>query len=224
MNGLNKQRIRYSLISFRGVGGHSFSLFYCTRLAAFLRARLTMFWPQLSTYRLISVFSSHSQRERTRRFPKLLNWSPKTMLPQQPKTCCHMRWTQPTDRSRAEGGDGQSLRCHWMGCLCFCAPAEGRQTCSEAAWGGWSAGWMVRWGSCVQRRSPPTASPSRLAPTAVLPPGPPGDVPAGPSYCPALWLSPEDISRHTWSKHFHFWRDTLHLTVLEQNNTIIILF
>lgn len=106
-----------------------------------------------------------------------------------------MRWTQPTDESREEGEDGQSFRCHWTGCLCFCAPAEGRRTCSAVAWGDWSVAWTVRWGSCVQRRSLPTASPFPLGPTAAPPPGQPGDAPADLSCFPALWLSPTEDER-----------------------------
>lgn len=114
-----------------------------------------------------------------------------------------MRWTQPTDKSR-EGEDGQSFRCHWTGCLCFCAPAEGRRTCSGVAWGGWSVAWTARWESCVQRHSLPTASPFPLGPTAAPPPGQPGDAPADLSCFPALWLSPKEMSGHNWTKHSLF--------------------
>lgn len=104
-----------------------------------------------------------------------------------------------------QGGRREKMvRCHWMGCLCFCAPAEGRRTCSAVAWGGWSVAWTARWGSCVQRQSLPTASPFPLGPTAAPPPGQPGDAPADLSYFPALWLSPKEMRGHGWTKRSLF--------------------
>lgn len=92
-------------------------------------------------------------------------------------------WTWPT---------GGRFRCRWTWFLCFCGPAEGRTTCSAAAWAGWSAGWRARWGSCVRWRSPPTAWPSRPEPTAARPRGPPHDARAGRSCCPGPQLWPEE--------------------------------
>lgn len=39
-------------------------------------------------------------------------------------------WLFPRE---ANAGRADDVRCRWTGCLCSCAPAEGRRTCSGAA-------------------------------------------------------------------------------------------